>query len=77
MGLVQSAASPALEVLLGAGLVFVLLAFMLIQREDLRNRVMRLFGKDFLRLRLDRGAKSYWIVRTPPGPPPQSMRNQF
>jgi hypothetical protein len=39
--------------------------------------VMRAFGKDFLRLRLDRGAKSYWIERTPPGPPPQSMRNQF
>ena len=38
---------------------------------------MRLFGKDFLRLRLDRAAKSYWIERTPPGPPPQSMRNQF
>jgi len=39
--------------------------------------VMRLFGKDFLRLRLDREAKSYWIERAPPGPPPQSMRNQF
>ncbi len=39
--------------------------------------VMRAFGKDFLRLRLDRSAKSYWIDRTPPGPPPQSMRNQF
>lgn len=39
--------------------------------------VMRAFGKDFLRLRLDRTAKSYWIDRTPPGPPPQSMRNQF
>ena len=39
--------------------------------------VMRAFGKDFLRLRLDRNAKSYWIDRTPPGPPPQSMRNQF
>jgi hypothetical protein len=38
---------------------------------------MRAFGKDFLRLRLDRTAKSYWIDRTPPGPPPQSMRNQF
>ncbi len=38
---------------------------------------MRAVGKDFLRLRLDRGAKSYWIERTPPGPPPQSMRNQF
>ena len=39
--------------------------------------VMRAFGKDFLRLRLDRGAKSYWIEREPPGPPPQSMKNQF
>lgn len=38
---------------------------------------MRAFGKDFLRLRLDRNAKSYWIDRTPPGPPPQSMKNQF
>ena len=39
--------------------------------------VMRAFGKDFLRLKLDGNAKSYWIDRTPPGPPPQSMRNQF
>jgi hypothetical protein len=38
---------------------------------------MRAFGKDFLRLKLDRDAKSYWIERTPPGPPPQSMKNQF
>jgi len=39
--------------------------------------VMRAFGKDFLRLKLDGGATTYWIDRTPPGPPPQSMRNQF
>jgi hypothetical protein len=39
--------------------------------------LMRALGKDFLRLRLDGDAKSYWIERTPPGPPPQSMRNQF
>ena len=39
--------------------------------------VMRLSGKDFLRLRLDKDAKSYWIDRAPPGPPPQSMKNQF
>jgi hypothetical protein len=37
----------------------------------------RACGKDFLRLRLDRSAKSYWIEREPPGPPPQSMKNQF
>ena len=39
--------------------------------------VMRAFGKDFLRLKLDPNAKSYWIDRSPPGPPPQSMKNQF
>ena len=39
--------------------------------------VMRAFGKDFLRMRLDPNAKTYWIERTPPGPPPQSMKNQF
>jgi hypothetical protein len=37
----------------------------------------RLFGKDLLRLRLDRTAKSYWIERTPPGPAPETMRQQF
>jgi hypothetical protein len=39
--------------------------------------LMRAFGKDFLRLKLDGSVKSYWIDRAPPGPPPQSMRNQF
>jgi hypothetical protein len=39
--------------------------------------VMRLTGKDPLRLKLDSGASSYWIPREPPGPPPDSMTNQF
>ena len=39
--------------------------------------VMRAMGKDFLRLKREPNAKSYWIARTPPGPPPQSMKNQF
>lgn len=39
--------------------------------------LMRLTGKDPLRLKLDSGAKSYWIPRQPPGPPPDSMTNQF
>jgi saxitoxin biosynthesis operon SxtJ-like protein len=39
--------------------------------------VMRLTGKDPLRLKLDSGANSYWIQRKPPGPPPDSMTNQF
>jgi hypothetical protein len=39
--------------------------------------LMRMLGKDVLRLRWDKGAKSYWIQRTPPGPPPETMSNQF
>ena len=39
--------------------------------------LVRLSGKDPLRLKLDSGAKSYWIPRKPPGPPPDSMTNQF
>ncbi|MEK7246313.1 MAG: SxtJ family membrane protein [Pseudomonadota bacterium] len=39
--------------------------------------VMRLAGKDPLRLKFDRAAKSYWIERAPPGPAPETMRNQF
>jgi Saxitoxin biosynthesis operon protein SxtJ len=39
--------------------------------------LLRILGKDLLRLRRDPAAKSYWIVRQPPGPPPESMKNQF
>jgi hypothetical protein len=39
--------------------------------------VIRLTGKDPLRLKLDPGTDSYWILRKPPGPPPDSMTNQF
>ena len=39
--------------------------------------IMRTLGKDLLRLRFDKDATSYWIERTPPGPAPDTMRNQF
>jgi hypothetical protein len=39
--------------------------------------VMRALGKDLLRLRFDKGARSYWLDRTPPGPPPESLSDQF
>jgi predicted membrane metal-binding protein len=39
--------------------------------------LMRLAGRDPLRLRFDRSAASYWIPREPPGPAPESMKNQF
>ena len=39
--------------------------------------IMRALGKDPLRLRFDPDATSYWIPRDPPGPEPESMKNQF
>jgi hypothetical protein len=38
---------------------------------------MRLCGRDALKRRLDHTAKSYWIRRDPPGPPPDSLPRQF
>ncbi len=39
--------------------------------------LMRVTGRDPLRLKFDAKADSYWIVRDPPGPAPESMINQF
>ena len=39
--------------------------------------LMRWAGKDPLRLRRDAAAASYWIPREPPGPAPDSMKQQF
>jgi predicted membrane metal-binding protein len=39
--------------------------------------VMRMFGKDPLRLRKNRDGRSYWVERTPPGPPQESFVDQF
>jgi hypothetical protein len=38
---------------------------------------LRAMGKDPLRLSRDTAAASYWIERKPPGPPPESLNNQF
>jgi predicted membrane metal-binding protein len=39
--------------------------------------VLRLRGKDLLRLRRDPAASTYWIERRPPGPAPATMTRQF
>jgi hypothetical protein len=39
--------------------------------------LMRLLGRDLLSLKLDRQAQSYWVVRQPPGPAPETMIRQF
>lgn len=39
--------------------------------------LMRATGKDPMRLKRNAMADSYWIVRMPPGPAAESMKNQF
>jgi len=39
--------------------------------------LMRAMGKDPLRLRRDANAQTYWIDRQPPGPAPESLKDQF
>ena len=39
--------------------------------------LMRLFGNDPMNLRFEPETPSYWIRRDPPGPAPDTMKNQF
>jgi len=39
--------------------------------------VARLFGRDALRLKRKASQTSYWLDRAPPGPEPESFKNQF
>lgn len=39
--------------------------------------IMRMLGKDPLRIAYNPQAPSYWQERRPPGPPPADMANQF
>ena len=39
--------------------------------------LMRIAGKDPLRLKRDSAVSTYWIERDPPGPCPDSFRDQF
>lgn len=39
--------------------------------------VYRLLGRDPLLLKFDRDLPTYWSERNPPGPAPESMRQQF
>lgn len=39
--------------------------------------LMRMSGTDPLRLRYEPEAESYWIRRDPPGPAPDTFKNQF
>lgn len=39
--------------------------------------IMRLAGRDYLRLKINPGNQSYWIPRDPPGPSGDSLTKQF
>ena len=39
--------------------------------------VLRVKGRDAMRQTADPDASSYWIDRDPPGPPPESLPNQY
>ncbi len=39
--------------------------------------IMRALGKDPLQRKFDPSAESYWIEREPPGPEPDTMKQQF
>ena len=39
--------------------------------------IFRLRHKDLLRLKREPESDSYWIVRQPPGPAPETMKDQF
>jgi hypothetical protein len=39
--------------------------------------ICRLLGHDPLRRKLDPAAATYWIDRVPPGPSPESIKDQF
>jgi hypothetical protein len=39
--------------------------------------LLRVFGSDLLRLKRNAQESTYWIPRVPPGPAPDTLRNQF
>ena len=55
----------------------IIMAFLFLTTVVPIGLVMRLAGKDLLLLKLDPKAESYWIERKPPGPAPETIRNQF
>ena len=55
----------------------VVMAFLFYSTVVPMGLMMRGVGRDALRLKRDKGAASYWILREPPGPSPETMKHQF
>jgi hypothetical protein len=66
-----------LGLLIGMIVSPIVLGFLFILVVTPVGLMMRLTGKDPLRLRHESGVGSYWIVRHPPGPSGDSMGDQF
>ena len=75
--------SPLKQLWLGLGNILrrvttpLVLAFIFYVVLTPMGLLMRLLGKDLLRLQRDAKAETYWIERDPPGPAPDSFRDQF
>jgi len=61
-------------ILLGSIIAPIVMAFVYFLTVLPTGVIMRLLGKDLLKLKIDRNAKSYWIERNEPM---SSMKNQF
>lgn len=66
-----------LGLVLGKLVTPVLMAVMLYGVFTPIGLMMRLFRKDLLGLRWNPEVSTYWIPRDPPGPDPETMKNQF
>jgi hypothetical protein len=55
----------------------IVLGFMFFAVITPMGLLRRMLVKDPLHMRFDPQASSYWVERKPPGPPPESLINQF
>ena len=55
-------------------LVLAILFFLVVTPIGL---IMRILKRDLLQLKIDKQLPTYWSERTPPGPPPESLKNLF
>ncbi len=63
--------------LLGAVMTPIVMALLYIVVFVPTGFLMRLFGKDPMRIKPEPASSSYWIVRDQPGPAPGTMKRQF
>ena len=66
-----------LGLLLGAIVAPILMAVVFIAVFTPMGLIARLFAKDFLRLRRDPAAATYWLPRQDQQPTPERLRDQF